>query len=143
MKKIIVTIVVMMLLSVSAVANGENIGLDLSTYTLDELLEIRDSVNSEINGRLAGTFSDEMYQGEYVVGVHIKSGIYLLGGADDNEYFSFHLYTDEEMERDNLICNESLSYGDQYYVELTDGMMLYVYSGKGIVTPWVKPSWAP
>ena len=141
MKKIIVAIVVMILLSVSAVAIGENIGLDLSTYTLDELLEIRDSINSEINERLVGTSSEEMYQGEYVVGVHIKSGAYLLGGASDNDYFSFFLYNDEV--EGEIICNESLSYGDQYYIELTDGMMLEVYSGKGTVTQWAKPSWAP
>lgn len=141
MKKAIVAIVVMMLLSVSAVAIGENIGLDLSAYTLDELLEIRDSINSEINDRLADTSSDEIYQGEYVVGVHIKSGAYLLGGASDNGYFSFELFLDEEME--NLICQEFLSYGDQYCIELTNGMMLHVYEGKGTVTPWVKPSWAP
>ena len=84
-----------------------------------------------------------MYQGEYVVGIHIKSGIYLLENASDDGYFSFHLYSGAEIERENLICNESLSDGDQYYVELTDGMMIYVYNGKGTVTPWVKPSWAP
>lgn len=139
MKKIVVTILVLMLLAISAVAVSESSRMDLTVYTLEELIEIRNSVTDEINARLETESSDEMYQGEYIVGTHIKAGTYLFTSTAN--YFSFHLYSDDT--KNDLICNESLSLGKQYYVELTDGMLIYVYNGKGTVTPWAKPSWAP
>lgn len=138
MKKIIVTLLALMLLTVFTVAAGAPSGIDLTAYTLDELIEIRNAVIDEIDTRLEIDSSDEMYQGQYTVGTHIKAGTYLFTSTAD--YFSFHLYTDET--QDDLICNTSLALGEQYYVELTDGMLLYVYNGKGTVTPWAKPSWA-
>lgn len=143
MKKILSFVVVMMLFSISAFAVGENIEQDLSAYTLEELTELRNSIDAEINNRLSDFSSDLIYMGEYVVGIDIKSGIYLLEGASDDEYFSFDLYADKDKERNDLICSEILSDGEQYYVELTDGMLLSVDNGKGTVIPWTKPSWAP
>ena len=143
MKKILSFVVVMMLFSISAFAVGENIEQDLSAYTLEELTELRNSIDAEINNRLSDFSSDLIYMGEYVAGVDIKSGTYLLESASDDGFFSFHLYADKDKERDDLICNENLSDGERCYMDLKDGMLLYVYSGKGTVLPWTKPSWAP
>ena len=78
MKKILSFVVVMMLFSISAFAVGENIEQDLSAYTLEELTELRNSIDAEINNRLSDFSSDLIYMGEYVACVDIKSGTYLL-----------------------------------------------------------------
>lgn len=141
MKKILAFILSLLMLLCSASAMAEEI--DISSMSLDELVELQGKIASRIN-ELLGTSSDAMYLGEYVCGIDIKSGRYLLTALERESPFMIKLYADASMEDagDSLV-HESIYGGETYDLEIEDGMILVVYRGGAIVTPRTKPSWAP
>ena len=86
MKKIVSLLLVFLMLAGSA-AYAE--GTDFSTMTTDELLALREELNTEINARI-GDDNALIGDGVYVAGVDIKPGMYQITCAaafDDREFY--------------------------------------------------------
>ena len=148
MKKLVSLLLVFLLcFGASAAADG----LDLSAMSTDDLLILRNQITAEISARLTDD-SAMITDGLYVVGVDIKTGMYRIACASD-DYIDVMLFDSKEnyqTYQKNTYANVTyrlyrvtLSRGEMATVHLTDGMVLEISDGIGVITEIVKPSWAP
>lgn len=73
MKKLLILMSAVILFMTPAFAESYNLG----EKTIDELLELRQLINAEINGRMVG--SDEAFPPfDYAVGKHLPAGMYMI-----------------------------------------------------------------
>lgn len=141
MKRIFAFILSFLVFLFAASAIAEE--MDISSLTLDELIELQGKITSRINEALSAS-SDVIYMGEYVGGVDIKPGRYLVTGLEEKFQFGMCLYADTSaMDSDDYLINKGLFGGETYDLEIEEGMVLEVYRGSAIVTSHAKPSWAP
>ncbi len=141
MKRIFTFVLSLLVFLCAASAVAEEI--DISSLTLDELVELQGKITSRVND-LLGAPSDVMYMGKYVGGVDIKAGRYWLTALVSESYFDMYLYEDASaMDDYNPSINQILHDGDICEIEIKDGMILLVSKGSAMITPRTKPSWVP
>lgn len=137
MKKILAALMMCILLAVPAFAET----VDLSSMSLDELIQLRDAVQNEISARI-GSDSMAIASGKYIVGTDIKAGYYLL--VVDSvvvKYVDLSLVWLDES-RDDVW--EQLREGETYYLKLEDGMKLVLENvASAHLEAIAAPEWAP
>lgn len=146
MKKLIAGLLIACtLFTTSAYASS----VDVKSMTMDELVGLRDEIDQEINSRL-GFDENKIYIGEYVVGKDIKPGRYIIvfegnpASTKDEEGGKVLLYENQEAADDwEPFFYDFYYFGQECYVELTDGMVMSIVYASGSIRPVAKPSWAP
>ena len=99
--------------------------IDLSTMTLDELVELRKNVDTEIENRIAELSATHtlIYPSIYVVGKDIKAGEYIFTNNTD-DYSQFNWWeTEESYKNKDKYQFECLYEGDIYRFVLQEGMV--------------------
>lgn len=139
MKRILVCFL-MNLLILTSIAAAQT---DLSSMTLDELVDLRREVITEICKRVSdGEGGSVMHTGKFTVGQDIKANYYHFTAIDENDGFTINIYPTSEMiwgERTTLQAD----LGESYTANLMDGMVVEVVRGIGFVQVIDKPDWAP
>ena len=148
MKKLIVGLLVACTLFTTS-AYASSISIDVSSMTMEELVSFRDEINQEINSRL-GSDESKIYIGDYVVGKDIKPGRYIIifeenpASTKDEEGGKVLLYKDQDAADDwDPFFANYYYFGQECYVELTDGMVMSIVYSSGLIRLAAKPSWAP
>lgn len=144
MKKVfVVAIAITMLLSISAFADGMNV----EKMSLEELISLRETIDSEIQTRLG--FSDDIIgSGYYVVGEDIKAGKYelqcVLAQNGEDPYEQCHLAIGDSADDDaeTLFEYSNVQVGQQVMIELKDKNVLAIVRGNFLIQPY-KHSWQP
>lgn len=150
MKKFLAVLITCILLIVPAFAET----IDLSSMSLDELIQLQDAVNTAISERLGFGFDDsKIGMGYYDVGVDIKPGKYdLICTFAEMEYLA---YSNSEQSKcmvavisDGTDDAEAISEfyyiaaGQQISVELEEGNVLVIARGNFLIRT-SEHSWAP
>lgn len=142
MKRLLV-IMVMVVLFV-ATAHAESI--DLESMSTDELLVLRNRINSILTERVASDTS-AICSGSYTVGTDIKAGRYVLQLDELPEGETtgvVWLFANAEDQRNRkYITADYLTIGVEYQIVLEDGMVMEITRAKGTIHEIVKPDWAP
>lgn len=132
------------LMSVPVVAD-----FDLSSMTLDELVDLKNEISKEIQDRITeeGNFGG----GGYLVGTDIKAGHYVYTPINNGAAY-ISLFPDKEAfdkSRETQEATEAILSQQVYEVNhdclslnLEDGQYLYVNGGPGILTE-NNASWLP
>lgn len=124
----------------AALADGN--GPDLASMSLDDLLVLRQNIESEITERLASDNS-LIYPGVYLVGKDIKEGTYLITGMFSDDYgMQVLVYPSESDYENRNYDGYDLKLGEYQYVTLKTGMVLQIYLGNARVQA-VEQSWKP
>ena len=138
MKRLIAAAVATMSLIVCPVFGSD---IDFTGMSLDELVELRNNINTEIETRLG---SDTIAAGLFEAGVDIKIGIFdfecTSSHGDVKIYASKSDYIDSYYSETTYL---SLSKGEKVTVALSDGECLYLDDGTDGLLKEIKPSWAP
>ena len=150
MRKFLAILIVCILLTIPALAET----VDLSSMSLEELIQLRDAVNTAINEQLDFGFDDsKIGMGYYDVGVDIKPGKYdLICIFAEMEHFSVN-DTDQSQcmvvvasdRSDNAEAISEFYYitvGQQISVELEEGNVLVIARGNFLIQN-SEHSWAP
>ena len=140
MKKLIVLIGCMLVLTFPAFAED----FDLSSFSTDELIMIRNEIDEELINR-GESVGDKITSGTYEVGRNIKAGTYML---EITETFHGYAYSyvwefdsiEAQYDRDGIVTE--VHPNEEHYLKLTDGMVLEIEAGAGILRSVSKPSWA-
>lgn len=141
MKKVLAFLLVCILFVTPVFAEG----MDLSSMSVEELIQL----HNQIDEILADKFKCELgviYPGIYVVGKDIKEGRYLLNCLKTGmvNFWIITLYENEdEFENRNRLYNENLEIGGQAQLNLTDGMVIEIHDGLGMITVAEKQPWEP
>lgn len=144
-KLLIVLLVICTLFTVTAYASP----VDFESMTTDELIDLRDALNAEIANRI-GNDDTLIYVGRYVVGEDIRAGRYVINFLSkedslDTEYGTVVIYYTEEDDR-SMTMNKDVLYfplGEEGYIELSDGNVVYIKETAASIYSVAKPSWAP
>lgn len=143
MKKFLIVLVVLLLISVALPVVSSADGFDFSSMSLEELLGLKKAVDEEILTRVSQPLA-ALYNGKYVVGNNIRSGRFVLivtqpvvdGSFDYAEVFL--TTSDGEEESFHLHAGESL------ILDLVDGTILEVWNVISATLTEVPPaSYAP
>lgn len=121
MKRFIAVISILLLVFWSFSAIGE--GIDLSSMSEQELYELEIAIKEELASR--DEFSEViLYQGEYIVGVDIPVGDYIIHALSTNEKKAkiYHATVEDQ----ELLNRWNLDPGDSARFNLTEGTMLVV-----------------
>lgn len=135
MKRFISLILVALLLLATPVL-AEAVNVD--SLSLNELVDLRRLVNSEINERLASS-EGVFYPFDYVVGEHIPAGIYLVSVVEilDN----YHGYVSIKKNEEKTWNNIFVSYSDNYVVISVDvGDIVRLEGCTVTIRPYVIPT---
>lgn len=143
MKKVFVLVVMLITLVATVPAHAESI--DLEALSLDELVTLRNRITDIISTQTVSS-ENEIFSGGYIVGEKIKPGKYILTFVrlvEDCSHGKVSLLHKDESGvyfYDEVI---GLSIGEEYYLDLTEGMKIYIDDGVGIIRETVKPFWEP
>jgi len=151
MKRVFALVFSLLMLFLIPAALAE--GVDLTPMSLDDLLKLRQSVESEINARLASDVS-VIFDGAYQVGKDIKEGSYLITymSLEKNSYLNVFIFANEDDYSRFHNNNESTSIfyemlgepGDNVFVTLETGTILEIQGNSDPVQiQSMKMSWAP
>lgn len=123
--------------------------VDIDSMTMDELIELRDAITKKINSSY-GEGAETIYHGRYIVGETIKPGQYILVFYKDatvnKSYTSGEVMIAEDTESFNnwdYISDNFFHFGEECYVDLKDGMVMFLNYAPAVIRPVEKPSWAP
>ncbi len=146
MKRIIALILVLLCMTLPALAEG----IDIESMDLNDLLILHAKIDARIAELLACSVDTEtIYQGSYTVGKDIIPGRYLLTcnkDTDDkwDQDFVIWLYqSEEEYKANRRLSSDSVAFEQSLSVTLEEGMKLIVVQGQAAVTVLPKPDWAP
>lgn len=122
MKRILSVLIILSMLSIPAFAEVP----DLSSMTLEELIELRVQLNAEIDSRFVPD-STRLYNGTYFCGADLEPGVYLVYNdiADQNvkkPYVTVD-YPEGSLRKQAF---EYISYGDRVRIVLEQGCALTV-----------------
>lgn len=134
--KLFIMVVILVMLTSTVLAGG----IDLSTLTLDELVNLRNNINTEIYIRGEGEDS-EIFTGTYIVGVDILQGTYAvkcLTPELSSNMINVIVYDKD----DDQVSWVDIHLGREGFVSLKDGQTLKLCYGGGTIRE-VHPSWAP
>lgn len=143
MKKLLATLLVIGVLF-GVTASGEEVSIDLTAMSTDELIALRSEITAEIEKRTRTTSTNavEICSGTYVIGVDIPAGTYLftypgyrnLGmSSEDFEYVSPYLHVRSGTEL--LEVYEFMTAGETIRVTLPDGAELELECFTGTIEP--------
>lgn len=150
MRKFLAILMVCLSLVVPAFAET----FDLSSMSLDELIQLRNAVNIAINEQLDSGFSDsKIGMGYYDVGVDIKPGKYdLICSFAEMEYLSYNnseqskcvvvVMSDRSDDAEVISEFYYIATGQQISVELEEGNVLVIARGNFLIQS-SEHSWAP
>lgn len=128
--------------------------VDLSTMSLDELIQLRDAVNAAINEQLNLGFDDsKIGMGYYDVGIDIKPGKYdlictfveteHLSVTDTDQSQCMVVVVSDRSEKAEALCEfYYITVGQQISVELEEGNVLVIARGNFLIQS-SEHSWAP
>lgn len=137
MRKFLAILMLCLLLIVPAFAET----FDLSSMSLDDLIQLRDAVRNELSARI-GSDPMTIVSGKYIVGTDIKAGYYLL--VVDSvavKYVDLSLVWLDESHDDVW---EQLREGEIYYLKLEDGMKLTLENvASAHLEAIAAPEWVP
>lgn len=139
-KTIIASLVLAVGLIAIPVQASEQSAIDLDSMTLDELVSLRDEVNSKI-AELGG--DNVLPQGTYEVGKDIKAGQYKVMGCEGYDMSCFNIYaTKEDWETSENGIRGTVAYedGTSAMMNIDDGEYLDVTWGS-LVVEEIKASW--
>ena len=137
MKKIIAIVFAIMITTCSVFAAD----IDLSSLSLDELLELRTQLNEIINEQIPA--DNTIGEGRFLVGSDIKEATFNFTCIDES--IDIFVYNSPEELKKNIfsyINHVSLEKGEAGTVTLKDGQLLKIEDGNALIEE-VKPSWAP
>lgn len=154
MKKLAVLMVTVLVISLSGlVLAAEN--SNYKEMSLNELVELRNTINEEINSRLGS--GDMIYSGDFLVGTDIRAGKYVITCTKENEDASddmvMGIFNEKDTHDQFATGSAYLSFkenADAYYevdmglsaiVTLEEGQYFVIKWGEGTCTPYA-PSWA-
>lgn len=145
MRKFLAILIACMLLTIPAFAET----VDLSSMSLNELIQLRDAVNAAINEQLDFYFSDsKIGMGYYDVGVDIKPGKYDLictyaeTVEDRGSRCMVAVLSSRAEDADALEEFYYITSGQQISVELVEGNVLVIARGNFLIQN-SEHSWAP
>ena len=152
MKKILSLVFITMLL-ISTIAKGEEI-VDLTSMTIDELMNLRDMITEEVYSRLGFSFEDnQIGAGYYLVGTDIKAGKYefictfsetQLSYEGDRTYNlgTIWILSSDAEDAESLHEFGDVQVGEKYKFDLEEGQMLVIGRCNGVIQEY-EHSWAP
>lgn len=122
--------------------------IDISSYTLDQLVELRDEINELLAEKMGE--STTIGAGSYRVGTDIKPGYYEIACSKNASYgfINVEIYPSQE-DYDNgenrqsvsqIRYDENTDNPEHATVNVVEGDIL-VLSGDGVIESTVKPSW--
>lgn len=148
MKKVYSVIIALVLIvgvfsTIAYAQSGSHETIDLTEYSLEELIELHEDVRAELIDRLHLNEDALIGRGEYVVGKDIKAGTYTFTVTETD-------YDDGEAENGFYVKNEDGHYettynvpvGEKIVLSLTDGQTLTIHKCICYVTI-SNPIWAP
>ena len=152
MRKMI-TLAIVSLLLICGTAHAE-ISIDLTTMSLDELVELHKLLDAEIDARIGGEPS-MIAGGVYTAGETIKAGVYVITGATAyaEEGMTIQVYASHEQYQkcravyasykdEYRLLEEHILPGQTVTISLADGMVLVIDGGLGMAEAFA-PTWAP
>ena len=135
--KLFTIVVILIMLTSTALAGG----IDLSILSLDELVGLRNNINVEIDIRTEDE-SAIIHPGDYVIGVDILPGSYLIKCVDSlvpsNTMLTYLINCEDTTDKQSVYIH----LGESRYFTLEVGFILRIDLGTGnISTP--SPFWRP
>ena len=153
MKKVYSVIIALVLIvgvfsTIAYAQSSSHEKIDLTEYSLEELIELHEDVRAELADRLHLREENIIGRGRYVVGVDIKAGTYVLTvketktDGNGNPTNSIKLFDVLEDGRTELFwINEDIPIGEHAIVSLADGQLICIscvcYLSVDV------PNWAP
>lgn len=121
-------------------------------YSLDQLLETRETCEAEINKRLTANGGEPFYSGMYVAGRDIKSGSFIINYVD-GEYSASDYMIMKDMESyekalaedtyEGLVTRGSIRTGSSTVINLEEGNV-FILRDSGVYTiQSISASWKP
>ena len=149
MKKVYSVIIALVLIvgvfsTIAYAQSGSHEKIDLTEYSLEELIELHEDVRAELIDRLHLNEDALIGRGEYIVGKDIKAGTYTFTVTETD-------YDDEEIDNAFYLQNSDGTYaataydipiGEKTVLSLTDGQTLKIQRCVCVVTI-SNPIWAP
>lgn len=120
-----------------------DVGVDLASMSLDDLVALKKAISLEINSRLGG--DDFFTAGTYYAGTDIKAATFLIENLDDeSDFFNYYIYDSlEDQNNWNDSASGTVKGGKNLTVNLKDGQILVIdYLVNGTIRE-VQPSYAP
>ena len=114
--------------------------VDLSSMTLEELQELRESLDAEILAKGGG---EVIGAGLYEAGVDIIPGTFTFTAGDDSANIIVYETKEEEENDGNYVIWEFAEEGEKVSVSLKGGNTLYLSNGLYIKVENTTPSWMP
>lgn len=154
MKKFLAMILmVMFAVSISITAMSEEVEIDLTSLSLEELIELRDSATQEIYLRIGFSFEDnQIVVGSYLVGQDIKPGKYEFictysetethSDGSSMSFCNLVVYAENDENSEKLFKYYYLPVGQKVAFSLEEGQLLQIDRGHGLIQE-VHHSWAP
>ena len=121
MKKLVLLVVALLLVSIAAVHAA---GIDLSRMSDEELTELAIQINEELHSRNLSE-SQYLYQGMYEVGKDIEPGRYVFKSEKviENKREYGEIYLSEEHQRPQ---GTRMQAGDEWSARLNEGAKLWL-----------------
>ena len=142
MKKCQAIVLLIQMFAASAFAES----VDLDAMSTDELLALRSQINAILTERMTSD-SSAIYSGNYVVGVDIKAGMYILRfdelAEGETTGIVWLFANSEDWRNRKYISADYLTVGVDYQITLEDNMVLEITKANGSIRSIVKPDWAP
>lgn len=136
-----VAALVILLLMCFSVSFAEEI--DFSNMSLDQLFELKISINQEIAKRY-GEGWEELVPGEYFIGKEIKSGRYeVLGIKTYGNYTNICFRVIDPNNREKYVYSNSPSIGESFVCVLEEGTILKIFDGVLLIREAPKSKYAP
>ena len=156
MKKILtVVIALVFIISIFSIgAYADNAEIDLSEYSLEELLALYNAVRTELSSRLDLVDNNSLIgRGTYDVGKDIKAGTYVLTIYETDYYNSFdpprpnnsitiYLLDENGEEGSRLMWETGIPVGEHIVISLSEGQRLKI-SGCVCTIAVSEAVWAP
>ena len=131
MKKALALTLILLIAAIPVLAEG----WDFASMTIDELIELRNSIMDELRSRIGSLDSTHVPAGTYVVGEDIDPGKYVFFWIKEYEDRSaISLYASkEDMEAYNQSTYTTIrKVGEEIQIELIDGAYLQIDGSNGI-----------
>ncbi len=132
MKKIIALSLILAMIICASISLAD---VNLSDMTRDELIALRQQIDTMIGYSI---------QGRYTTGVDIKEGYYSLLTPDGYGTYVFVYPTiDDAQNEKNPLMTMLLEKNETTTIHLVDGYVLSISAGTCLLTPLETPSFAP
>ena len=131
-----------------SVAYADAPTVDLSTFSLEELFTLYESVRGELIKREGFEDNDLIGRGTYVVGTDIRAGTYKLVVAESfmsGDTAMNNIFVTETNNNGDIIyvsSNNFIPIGESLVLSIAEGQTLIIKECACYITPYT-PSWAP